>query len=126
MKILIDTSIWIEWITDGNLASQVQHYLKKLENIIVPTIVQFELYRWLCRERDIDTAISIIAITEQCMVIPLDTTLALFAGDIAIEHKLAMADAIVYATAVQSGALLITCDKHFSQLKDVKYYSKSS
>ncbi len=38
--------------------------------------------------------------------------------------KLAMADAIIYATAIDSGADLLTCDAHFAELPRVVYQAK--
>jgi predicted nucleic acid-binding protein len=80
---------------------------------IVPTIVQLELSKWLVREVGEDEADQMIAYTQKCVVVPLDTTIALLAADLHREHKLATADAIVYATARRMGAGLLTCDAHF-------------
>jgi len=90
--------------------------------LIIPTIIQVELYKWCRRERDESLALEIIVITEQSNIIPLNTSLALQAADIAKKYKLATADAIVYATAQNSQAQLITCDKHFKNFPNVKYY----
>jgi len=38
---------------------------------------------------------------------------------------LATADAIVYATALAHGADLLTCDRHFDGLRDVRFVPKS-
>jgi predicted nucleic acid-binding protein len=56
----------------------------------------------------------------------LDTSIALLAAQLHIEHKLATADAIVYATALNKGAQLLTCDAHFEHLPHVQYWSKKS
>jgi predicted nucleic acid-binding protein len=60
------------------------------------------------------------------VVTPLDTTLALKAAEVASAHALAMADAIIYATALESGADLLTCDAHFADLPGVVYLAKSA
>jgi predicted nucleic acid-binding protein len=78
----------------------------------------------VCRERDEPTALEIIGVTEQARVIPLDTSLAHHAADLATTHKLAMADAIIYATARQYGAELTTSDSHFQKLPGVSYSAK--
>lgn len=124
MKFLVDTCGWIEWITAGSLAKKFEPYLKNPEKLIIPTILQFELYRWLCREKDETLAIEVIGITEQSTVVPLDTMQALFAADLAKQYNLAMADAIVYAASRTHDATLITSDKHFQQLEEVKFFSK--
>jgi len=60
--------------------------------VVVPTSLQFELYKWAKRERGEIQALEAVALTEQGMVIPLSTLLALM-------HRLSFADAIIYATA---------------------------
>ncbi len=123
---LVDTCGWIEWMTDSPLAANYSHYLAAPDTLIVPTLVQHELYKWLCRETDQPTALSAIAATQTATVIPLDTSLALLAADAAREYKLAMADAIIYATARQHQATLVTSDAHFAGLPHVKYYPKTN
>jgi hypothetical protein len=56
----------------------------------------------------------------------LDTRLAVRAAEIAGDKGLAMADAIVYATAVASGADLLTCAAHFADLPSVVYFAKDA
>lgn len=57
-------------------------------------------------------------------MVALDTPLALLAADIAGEFRLAMADAIIYATARQHGAQTVTSDAHFAKLPDVVFLPK--
>jgi predicted nucleic acid-binding protein len=122
--VLVDTCGWIEWLTAGSLSKRYEPLLNQTQDLLVPTLVQFELYKWVCRERDEPTALEIIGVTEQARVIPLDTSLALQAADLAAVHKLAMADAIIYATARQNGAELVTSDYHFQKLSGVSYLGK--
>jgi hypothetical protein len=51
MNCLVDTCGWIEWLIDGSLVDTFEPWLQQSELIIVPTIIQFELYKWVCRER---------------------------------------------------------------------------
>jgi predicted nucleic acid-binding protein len=121
---LVDTCGWIEWLTDSPLAKNYSRYLTSPDKLIVPTLIQHELYKWLYREIDYPTAMSAIAATRTATVIPLDTSLALLAADITREFKLATADAIIYATARQQHATLVTSDAHFADLPQVKYFQK--
>lgn len=122
---LVDTCGWIEWLTDGRLAHRFEPYLSDQTSLIIPTLVQFELYKWVCRERDEATALNVIGVTETAAgIIPLDTPLALQAAGLASEHKLAMADAIILASAQRTLAQLVTSDKHFSALPGVIYFEK--
>ena len=70
-------------------------------------------------------AASTIAFTTELVVKPLDTVLATKAADYAHKHGLAMADSIIYATAMDTGADLLTCDQHFAELPRVVYFAKA-
>jgi predicted nucleic acid-binding protein len=124
MPVLVDTCGWIEWLTDGALAERFAPHLKQPEEVVVPTAIQFELYKWVKRERDEVTALEIIGLTEQCRVVPLDTATALLAADLSLAHRLSFADALIYATAQQHGASLATSDDHFEKLPEVEFYRK--
>jgi predicted nucleic acid-binding protein len=123
---VIDSSAWIEWLAGSPVGRRVQAELPALEAWVVPTIVQFELMRWLTRERSVELAAETVAFTTQLVVAPLDTQLATKAADFASRHSLAMADAIIFATAVEYGADLLTCDAHFKNLPGVVYLPKSA
>ena len=122
---LVDTCGWIEWLTDGALAEKFGPPLADCTNLIVPTLVQFELYKWCLREKGEAIALDVIGLTEACLVKPLDTRIALTAADLSMHHKLAMADAVVYASALAAGARLITSDSHFSGLPGVEFWQKT-
>jgi predicted nucleic acid-binding protein len=46
----------------------------------------------------------------------LDSSIAIAAAQISIRHRLAMADAIIYAIAESAGAQLVTSDTDFRDL----------
>ena len=121
---LVDTSAWIEWLTGSTLGKTLGKQFPDKPECVVPTIVQLELSKWLGREVGEDKADEVIAYTQKCVVVPLDTTIALLAADLHRKHKLATADAIVYATAQHQGAELVTCDAHFEGLPNVVLYPK--
>lgn len=122
---VVDTSAWIGWLTGSALGKKLGKQLPDKPQCIVPTIVQLELSKWLVREVGEDQADQVIAYTQKCVVVPLDTTIALLAADLHREHKLATADALVYATARHQGAELLTCDAHFEGLPDVALFAKT-
>ena len=122
---VVDTSAWIEWLRDSELGRKVDPEIPVQEAWIVPTIVQYELARWLVRHVSEEAAGSAIAFSNECVVTPLDTGLAVRAAEIANAHTLAMADAVIYATAMDAGADLLTCDAHFAKLPGVVYVAKS-
>jgi len=123
---LVDTSAWIEWLIDSASGRRVARELPERDQWLVPTIVQLELAKWLTREVGEDKADQVIAFTGTCVVAALDTGIALSAADLCARHRLATADAIVYATALSHGADLITCDRHFDGMPGVRLVPKST
>lgn len=123
---VVDTSAWVEWLTGSALGKRLGVEFPDKPQCIVPTIVQLELSKWMTREVGEEQADQVIAYTQKCIVVPLDTTVALLAADLHRQHKLATADAIVYATARDQGAELLTCDRHFEGLPDVALFAKAS
>lgn len=119
LRQVVDTSAWIEWLTASGLGQELGKQFPDKLHCVVPTIVQLELSKWLAREVGEDKADQVIAYTQKCVVVPLDTAIALRAADLHREHKLATADAIVYATAMHLDATLLTCDAHFDGLPAV-------
>lgn len=123
---VVDTSAWIEWFIGSALGKSLRRQFPDKAHCIVPTIVQLELSKWLVREAGEEQADRVIAYTQKCIVVPLDTGIALRAAELHREHKLATADAIVYATALHQGAELLTCDTHFDGLTNVLLFAKTA
>jgi predicted nucleic acid-binding protein len=123
---VVDTSAWLEWLSDSALGRRIGLELPQTEAWIVPTIVQYELARCLTREVSEEAADDTIAFSTRCIVTPLDTRLAIQAAEIARDRALAMADAIIYATAMDTSADLLTCDAHFAKLPRVVYFAKGA
>lgn len=121
---LIDTSAWIEWLIGSPTGEMVATHLPEQSDWVVPTMVQLELAKWLVREVGEDKADQVIAFTQLCHIVPLDTEIALAAAEACREHKLATADAIIFATARAQDAALITCDAHFDGLPGVTLVEK--
>jgi predicted nucleic acid-binding protein len=122
---VVDTSAWIEWLMASTLGRKLERELPVRRQWLVPTILQLELSKWLTRELGEDEADRVIAFTQKCVVVPLDTDIALLAADLYRQHKLATADAIVYATAQQQTADLLTCDRHFAILPGTIVFEKA-
>ncbi|HEY4265428.1 MAG TPA: type II toxin-antitoxin system VapC family toxin [Micropepsaceae bacterium] len=121
---LIDTSAWIEWLIGSSTGRRVAAKIPDRAEWLVPTMVQLELAKWLTRETGEDKADEVIAFTQTCVVADLTTNIALSAAELCRQHKLATADAIIYATALAHDAELISCDKHFVKLPNVSYIAK--
>jgi uncharacterized protein len=123
---VVDSSAWIELL----LASKTGHALRPSvpgrERWVVPTIIQLELAKWAYRALDPTPADEIIAFSQKCIIVQLSSEIAISAAALCKRHKLATADAIVYATAQASGADLLTCDAHFKSLPNVFFVEKQN
>ena len=122
--VLVDTSAWIEWLIGSPTGEKVAEHLPDQADWLVPTMVQLELAKWLSREVGEDKVDQVIAFTQVCQIAALDTEIALAAAEACRDHKLATADAIMFATARMKGAKLLTCDKHFEGLPGVTLIEK--
>ena len=81
---------------DGPLQSKCDQQSKRADEIVVPTVVLFEVYRKIARSISEEAGLSAVAYMSQNRVQDLSRRVALSAADLSIEHKLAMADALVW------------------------------
>lgn len=124
--ILVDSYGWIEYFANGLLAEKYGKYIESAseENTVTPTIVVYEVYKKVKREKGEEKAMEAYAQIARTKIIPLDESLAMDAADFSLELKLGMADAIIYATAKREKAKIVTSDEHFKGLKDVELIQK--
>ena len=122
--VVVDSSAWIDWLTESALAPEINRLMPERDVIVVPTLVQLELVKWLRRERGEEASDEMLALTQMCQVVPLTTPIAVAAAELCRSHQLSTADAVILATAHHAGARLLTCDKHFSGLSGVQYVAK--
>lgn len=114
----------LETAASRSTGESVAEHLPEQADRLVPTLVQMELAKWLTREAGEDKADQVIAFTQACRVMELDSEIALASADACREHNLAAADAVIFATARTKGATLQTCDKHFERLPGVTLVEK--
>lgn len=98
--VLVDTSAWVEYLVGSAVGVGLAAELPAPGEWLVPTMVQLELAKWLMREVGEEVADRVIAFSATCVVADLDTATALAAAELGARHRLATADAIVYATAL--------------------------
>jgi len=121
---LPDTCVWIEALVDSPTGQRYRVLFEAPDQLVVPTLVQYELRRWTLRELGEDAADRVVAMTHASRVVALDESTALRAAELADLHGLASMDALIYASALTSGAELVTCDAHFKKLPNVDYQPK--
>ena len=121
MKTVVDSSGWIEFFAGGPLADRYAAYLKDPSQIITPTVVVYEVYKKIRRERGEAAALIAAGQLNATQVIPLTEPIARMAADFSLRHGLAMADAMVYATSRDHDVQLITSDADLKDLPAVVY-----
>jgi predicted nucleic acid-binding protein len=119
---LMDSSGWIEFLGDGPLADRFAPYFEREECMIVPTIVLYEVYKKLLSMGSSNPADRFLSSALRARVVPIDERLALLAARISLDRRLAMADAMIYATAIATGAHLVTADAHFKGLPETTVF----
>jgi len=122
--LLVDSSGWLEFFTDGPLSATYAQHLKHPNDVLTPTIVLYEVYKVIKRQQSEEEALTAIAQMSKTQLVPLNDTIALTAADASLTYQLAMADAIVYATALTHKAKLVTSDADLASLPGVVYHKK--
>ncbi len=121
MTLIVDSSGWIEFFTNGLRAEEYAQYLKKPANLATPTILLYEVYKKIRREHTEEEALVAVALMNRTTIIPLTESIALLAAEVSLKHSLPMADAVVYSTALEQNCKVVTSDAHFKDLERVVY-----
>jgi toxin FitB len=123
-SICLDSSGWIEITHAGDNARKFAKALSAPATLILSTINLYEIAKYTSRVGD-DTATSeILTFLQQYTVIPVSSEIATLAASLSTQHKLAMADSLIYATTLNQNATLWTQDEDFKGLPHVKYFPK--
>lgn len=123
---IVDSSGWIEYFTEGENVKFFIPPIRDLDQLIVPTICIYEVFKRLLAERDEESALLAVGLMSHGREVELDRNIAIDAAQISRELKLAMADSIILATAHAHNATLWTQDAHFKGIAGVKYIEKKS
>jgi toxin FitB len=121
---VVDSSAWLEYFADGPNAGAFAQAVEATQELIVPTICLYEVFRAVLRQRGESAAFSAIALMRQGRVIPLTERIALLAADLSLHTRLPMADSVILATARVHGAHIWTQDADFDGLEGVTFVPK--
>ena len=117
--IIVDSCGWIEYLKGSKKGEKYEKYLTDMKKIITPTIVIYEVYKKIKKEKGEEKALLITSQLLRTKIIPLDADISFLAADLSLKYKLPIPDAIVYATGVFHKAKIITSDEHFKNLPEV-------
>jgi toxin FitB len=121
---VVDSSGWLEYLADGANANYFKAAVEDEEHLIIPTICLYEVFKITLSRAGEGEALRVAGLMSFETIVDLNREIALEAALISVQHKLAMADSIIYATSRAYNATLWTQDEHFKDLPDVKYIEK--
>lgn len=123
MKVVLDSSGWIELLVDHGRGGLFEPALYS-EELIVPAMVYYEVTRYVLAFGGKQEKERVQAALGKFTQAQIDQKTADLAASLAHQHKLSAADAIIYATSQYFDAELWTQDAHFAVLPMVKYFKK--
>ncbi len=121
---LVDSSGWLEFFADGPNAKFFATPLKNVDELVVPTISIYEVFKSVLRQRDESAGLQAIALMKQGQVVDLTTNIAMMAAKLSLEHNVPMADSIILSTGRFYQATVWTQDADFKGLDGVEYVKK--
>jgi predicted nucleic acid-binding protein len=121
---VVDSSGWIEFFRAGANGPVFKPVIEDRNHLLVPTIALFEVHRVLSRSLPADLVNRCLDVMRLGRVLDLTDARAVAASNIAAQHKLAMADAAMYAIALEFGASFWTQDVDYQGLPGVRYQAK--
>lgn len=118
-KLLLDTDVLVDYLRE--YAPAVEYLEARTEELLTSAVVVAELYAGVRQGKERAALESLLSLFE---VIPIDADLAERGGlvrrDYGPKHGTGLADALIAATAQQTGAELATLNaKHFPMLQNV-------
>lgn len=123
--IILDSSAWLEYFAGTKYADIFTVFAEDFDNLIIPSITIYEVYKRILIQRDVYSANIAIDFMQNGKIIDLNTEIAKNAAHISYKLKLPMADSLIYATGQIYQARIITLDSDFKGLDNVDYYEKS-
>jgi predicted nucleic acid-binding protein len=117
---VVDSSAWLEYFADTERADLFEEVLAAPENLVVPVITIYEVFKKVLRECGENQALQIASQMQAGTIVELTPSLALEAA----RHPLPLADSLIYATTIRWNAELWTQDEHFKDLPNVRYFPK--
>jgi toxin FitB len=124
MTVIVDSSGWLEYFADGPNAGKYAAAIEQPEDLLVPVIVLYEVFKRILQQRGEGPALEAAAAMHQGRVVELGAELALAGARLSAELSLPMADALILATARQADGRLLTQDGDFESIVGVDYFPK--
>jgi toxin FitB len=121
---VVDSSGWIEYFLDSPRADLFATAIEDVTKLLVPVVSIYEVHKVLSRKFPAGAVQSCLDVMRQGRVLDLTDRRAVAAADIALKHKLAMPDAVIYSMAREFDGTLWTQDVDYAGLVGVKYFER--
>ena len=118
---IVDSCGWIEYFWDRPGADFFAPPIQNTENLLVPVICLYEVYKYMITYAGKDAAVEAIASMRQGTVVDIDERIAIDAAICSKDMKLPIANSIILATARIYNAMIWTQDIDFESIPGVKY-----
>ena len=122
---IVDASGWIEFFLAGANGPTFKPVIENTRELLVPSVNMYEVHRVLSRKLPVELRDVCLEVMRRAPVIELNDERAIAASQLSLKHGLAMADAAMYAIALEHKAVLWTQDADYQGLKGVKYFPKT-
>lgn len=122
---LVDSSGWLEYLTDGKNAKFFASVIENTDELLVSPINIYEIYKKVLLEKNDNYALQVVGLMQQAKIIEVSSSIAIQAAKFSYEYKIPMADSIIYKTARMNEAIVWTQDIDFKDLEGVKYFKKN-
>ena len=122
---VVDSSGWLEYFAGGSNAHLFAPAIKATDTLVIPTICIYEVFKRLVAQRGEEDALLAVGIMSLGTIADLSQGIAINAATLSSEHKIAMADSIILATARAFDAVLWTQDVDFLGIDGVEYIAKA-
>ncbi len=121
---LVDSSGWLEFFADGPNAKFFETPLKNVDELVVPTISIYEVFKSVLRQRDESAGLQAVALMKQGQAVDLTTNIAIMAAKLSLEHNIPIADSIILSTGRLYQATVWSQDADFKGFNGVEYIKK--
>ncbi len=121
---IVDASGWIEFFLAGTNGPKFKPVIENTRELLVSSVNMYEVHRVLSRKLPVELRDMCLQVMRRAPVIELNDERAIAASELSLKHGLAMADAAMYAIALEHKAVLWTQDADYQGLKGVKYLPK--
>jgi predicted nucleic acid-binding protein len=122
---VVDSCGWLEYLGDGPNAEFFATALEATDELVVPTISLYEVFKRVLQQRGEGAALQAVAVMLQSKVAELDASVAVAAARVSVDFKIPMADSIMLASARAHQAILWTQDADFAFVADVRYKKRA-